>query len=167
MKALSLVTFCFVFAVSILPASAGPEDGNWPGFRGHRPLGVAEGHATPLRWDAETGRNIKWKTAIPGMGHSSPVVWGRRIFVTTAISGKADAGLKAGLYGGVESVEDATEHVWRVYCLNKRTGKVVWSQDAVKAVPRVKRHTKATHANSTPATDGKHLVTFLGSEGLF
>src|SRR5436309_3520763 len=64
-----------------------PRDLNWPSFRGPGARGIAEGFATPTTWDVENGKNVRWKTPIPGLGHSSPIVWGNRIFVTSAISG--------------------------------------------------------------------------------
>ena len=138
---------------------------HWPQFRGPGASGVAQGPA-PSTWDAEKGTNVRWKTPIPGLGHSSPIIWGDRLFVTTAISGQKDPQLKVGLYGDIQPVNDDTEHSYRLYCLDKLSGKVIWEKEAHKGVPKVKRHTKATHANSTPATDGRHVVTFFGSEGL-
>jgi outer membrane protein assembly factor BamB len=140
---------------------------NWPSFRGPGASGVADGFPLPTEWDGPTSRNIRWKTPIPGLGHSSPVVWGNRLYVTTAISGVENPQLKVGLYGDIESVQDNTSHRWIVYCLDTQTGKVVWEKTVYAGVPKVKRHPKATHANSTLATDGRHLVAFFGSEGLY
>ncbi len=142
-------------------------DANWPSFRGPFATGIAEGYVTPVSWNAETSENIAWRTEIPGLGHSSPIVWGDRIFVTTAVSEKGDQELKVGLYGNIAPVEDESVHEFRVYCLDKRTGEIQWTHTAHQGVPKVKRHPKATHANSTPATDGKHVVAFFGSEGLY
>ena len=119
------------------------------------------------RWNVEENKNIKWKSAIAGLGFSSPIIWEDRIFVTTAISGMKDPFLKVGLYGNIAPVEDSTVHKWKLFALDKNNGKILWEKTGLEAVPRVKRHTKASHANSTPATDGKHIVTFFGSEGLF
>jgi len=140
---------------------------NWPSFRGLYARGVAEGFSTPTEWNVEQGKNIRWKTAIPGMAHASPIVWGDKVFTITAISGSKKDELKVGLYGNIAPVQDDTVCTWRVYCVDKNTGKILWDRLAFEGVPTIKRHTKATHANSTPATDGKHVVTFLGSEGLF
>jgi outer membrane protein assembly factor BamB len=125
--------------------------------------------STPVSWNLDTSKNIKWKTPIPGLGHSSPVIWGNRVFVTTAISGKEDPELKVGLYGSIKPVDDETVHQWKVYvyCLDKNSGKILWERLAHKGIPKVKRHPKSTHANSTPATDGKHVAAFFGSEGLY
>jgi len=142
------------------------DEGNWPSFRGSRASGVADGFATPSKWDMGTGEGRLWKTPIPGLAHSSPIVWGDRIFVTSAIRKTGDQSLKVGLYGDIQPVEDEGIHQWSVFSLDRNTGEIVWQQVAHEGQPRVKRHTKSTHANSTPATDGKHLVAFFGSEGL-
>ncbi len=140
---------------------------NWPSFRGPGASGVADQQFPPATWDAGAGRNIRWKTPIAGLGHSCPVIWGERIFLTTAISGNAKPDLKTGLYGNVDSVNDSSPHTFHVLCLDKSSGKILWNEVAHKGVPKVKRHTKATHANSTCATDGKHVVACFGSEGLY
>jgi outer membrane protein assembly factor BamB len=140
---------------------------NWPSFRGPNASGVADGQMPPTSWDAEKGTNIWWKTPIPGLGHSCPVVWGDRIFVTTAISGDPNSKFRPGQYGDVDSVNDNSVHSWRVYCVDKRTGQVRWERTAHEGAPKVKRHTKGSHANPTLATDGKHLIACFGSEGLY
>ena len=140
---------------------------NWPQFRGPNASGVAESSSPPSRWNVEAKQNLRWKTAIPGLGHSSPVIWDDRIYVTSAISGKDNPELKVGLYGNIAPVEDDTKHKFMVYCVDKGSGKILWERAAYTGVPKVKRHTKATHANSTMATDGKHVVAFFGSEGLY
>jgi len=145
----------------------GREGVNWPSFRGHHADGISDGFAAPVKWDLGKSQNIAWKAAIPGLGHSSPVIWGDRVFVTTAISGLNTPELKVGLYGSIDPVEDDTVHQWQLICLDKSSGKVLWKQTSYQGVPKVKRHPKSTHANSTPATDGKHVVAFFGSEGLY
>lgn len=139
---------------------------NWPQFRGPRASGIAEGFKTPVSWSVPEKKNVAWKTPLPGLSHSSPVIWGDQLFVATAISAK-DNSVKVGLYGDIDSVKDDAIHEWRVYCVNKKTGKVLWQQTACKGVPKVKRHTKASHASSTVTTDGKSVVAFFGSEGLY
>jgi outer membrane protein assembly factor BamB len=163
---IGLAFVAFFFLTPIL--SQDTSDGiNWPGFRGYKAEGIADGFSTPVVWNVESSQNILWKTEIPGLGHSSPVIWGDRVFVTTAISGMDKPELKVGLYGSINPVEDDTEHEFKVYCLDKKTGKILWEHLSHKGVPKVKRHPKATHANSTPFTDGKHVLAFFGSEGLY
>jgi outer membrane protein assembly factor BamB len=140
---------------------------DWPSFRGINGDGVADGFATPTVWDVPAGKGVAWKTPIEGLGHSSPVIWGNQICVTTAISGKLDAGLRIGLYGDIASVQDDTEHAWKLVCADKASGKVLFNKEMHRGVPKIKRHTKSTHANATLATDGEHLVAMLGSEGLY
>jgi len=140
-------------------------DTNWPQFRGPAAGGVGSG-TPPLEWNADSGKNIRWKAEIPGLGHSSPVIWGDRIFLTTAV-GAGDAALKVGLYGDIDPVKGEGEQSFRVYCLDRKSGKILWERIAVSEQPKILRHPKSTHANPTPATDGKHLVAFFGSEGLF
>ena len=154
-------------ATRSIAAATAPRPGiDWPQFRGISALGVAEGFSLPATWNVAAGTNVSWKTPIPGLGLSSPVVWGDEVFVSTSISGQKDAGLKVGLYGDIAPVQDDTEHEWRIYALDKKTGKIKWQRTVHKAVPKIKRHTKASHANSTLATDGERLIAFFGSEGL-
>lgn len=156
-----------LISVSLLIGGTVTHAQNWPSFRGVNAGGVADNQNLPLEWNIRTGLNIKWKTHIPGLAHSSPVVWGDRIFVTTAISGKGDEGFKPGLYGEGTASADQSVHQWKVYALDKRTGEILWERVAYEGVPKEKRHIKATYANSTPVTDGKYLVAFFGSQGLY
>jgi outer membrane protein assembly factor BamB len=154
-------------AVALAVAShAAPEEENWPSFRGVQASGLGSGKPTPTTWNVESGENVKWKAPIPGLAHSSPIVWGDRVYVTSAVSESGDNDLKVGLYGDIAPVDDPSEYSWRLYALDKASGELLWMREAHRGVPKVKRHTKATHANSTPATDGKRVVAFFGSEGL-
>ena len=139
----------------------------WPSYRGYMSSGVLENAGLPESFDFSTNQNIKWKTEIPGMGLSSPVIWGDKLFVTTAVSQSDNAGIKTGLYGDVAPVDDNSVHEWKVYCINKNTGKIIWEKTSCKGIPQIKRHPKSTHANSSAATDGKYVVAFFGSEGLY
>jgi outer membrane protein assembly factor BamB len=159
---------CFAMALSVAPLFAGTSDkANWPQFRGDHAAGIAERQNLPERWDGAKGTGIKWKTRIPGLSHSSPIVWGDRIFVTTAVSSRGGDSFKHGLYGAGTASEDRSPHQWKLYALDKNTGKIIWERIAYEGVPREKRHIKATYANSTPATDGRHVVAFFGSQGLY
>jgi len=140
---------------------------HWPQFRGLHAAGVADGANLPESWDGAGGKGVLWKTRIPGLAHSSPVVWGDQVFVTTAISSRPDASFKPGLYGEGTASEDRTVHRWQLMSLDKRTGKPLWERTAYEGVPREKRHIKATYANATPATDGRYVVAFFGSQGLY
>ena len=139
---------------------------DWPSFRGPHASGVADGQNLPAEWNAATGQGLVFKVAIPGLAHSSPIISDDLLFLTTAVSSIADPTFKPGLYGAGTAAADRSVHEWRVICLDKRTGKTLWSRVAVKKKPTDKRHIKATYANATPVTDGKHVVAFFGSEGL-
>jgi outer membrane protein assembly factor BamB len=139
----------------------------WPAFRGADNSGVGDGQDIVAEWDGPSGKNILWKTPIPGLANSSPIIWGDKVFVTTASTEAGDESLRIGLYGDVDSIEDTAEHTWSVYALDEATGDVIWTRAATTGVPKVKRHLKSTHANSTPATDGKHVVASFGSEGVY
>jgi len=145
-------------------------DSNWPAFRGPASNGVSETQAArTFNADPDAGplKNIKWKTPIPGLGHSSPIVWQGKIFVASAVRKDGDAPLKVGLYGAGDSADDDVEQSWKIYALDKSTGKILWERTAHTGIPKARRHTKATHANTTVTTDGKRIVAFFGSEGLY
>jgi outer membrane protein assembly factor BamB len=157
-KGMSTLLLLFAFAAAAQ---------NWPSFRGSAASGVADGQNLPVTWDAANGRNIVWKTAIPGLAHSSPIVWGGRVFVTTAVSSRPDATFRRGLYGDGDASNDLSTQQWKVLCLDLKTGKILWERVAYEGVPKEKRHIKATYANATPATDGNVVVAFFGSQGLY
>jgi outer membrane protein assembly factor BamB len=158
--------FVRVLILIFLITSTAPAQ-NWPSFRGPNSSGVADGAKPPAVWDAEKSINILWKTAIPGLGHSSPIVWGDRVFVTTAVSSAANSQFVHGLTETAASAEDNSKHSWRVYCLDKNSGRIIWEKAVYEGAPKVKRHVKASHANPTAATDGKYLVVSFGSQGLY
>lgn len=141
--------------------------GDWPQFRGPNGSGVGDGTKPPVRWDATKNTNIVWKAEVPGLSVSSPVVWGDRVFVTTAVSGDPKQTFRTGLYGDTDPVKDSTAHLWKVLALDRKTGKLLWEQTAHQGVPKTKRHPKSSQSSPTPATDGKVLVAYFGSEGLF
>jgi outer membrane protein assembly factor BamB len=137
----------------------------WPQFRGPGAGGVGTG-SPPVEWDGASGKNVVWKTPIPGLGYSSPVVWGDRVFLSSAVSDN-DSAVKLGLYGDIQPVQNEGPQRFVVLCLDRKSGKVLWQRTAASGVARVKRHPKSSHANPTPATDGKRLVVSFGSEGLY
>ena len=154
--------------LAVVSVDAQTEYNNqWPQFRGPFASGIVESNQLPDRWDITTGENILWKLKIPGLGHSSPVIWGDRLFITTAISGSGSDSLKVGLYGDIDEVGDRSEHEFRVYCIDKKSGELLWERLVHKGVPVTERHTKSSHANPTPATDGRYVVAFFGSDGLY
>jgi outer membrane protein assembly factor BamB len=146
--------------------SASPDPHRWPSFRGRHASGVADGMNLPDRWDGASGENIRWRTPIPGLAHSSPIVWGNRLFVTSAVSSNPDATFRPGLYGDGDASEDRTPHRWMLYAVDKLSGEILWERVAHEGEPREKRHIKSTYASSTPATDGRLVVAWFGSHGV-
>ena len=146
------------------PSSAA---GSWPSFRGPQASGVADGLNLPDRWDVATGDNVLWRTPIPGLAHSSPIVWGDRIFVTSAVSTNASASFRPGLYGDGDASDDRSTQKWMLYAIDRKTGRIAWERVCVEGVPIDKRHIKSTYASATPATDGRTVVALFGSEGIY
>lgn len=150
------------------PSRAASNSGKgWPSFRGPQASGISEGQNLPEKWNAKTGENILWRTPIPGLAHSSPVVWGNRVFVTSAVSSDPKASFRPGLYGDGDASKDRSQHRWMLYAIDKGSGKIVWEKTAHQGEPIDKRHIKSTYANSTPATDGRIVVTWFGSQGVY
>jgi outer membrane protein assembly factor BamB len=141
--------------------------GSWPSFRGPEASGSADEQNIPDRWSPASGENILWRTPIPGLAHSSPIVWGDLVFVTTAISSRVNATFKPGLYGDGDASEDRSTHRWMLYAIDKQAGRIRWTRTAAQGEPRNKRHIKSTYASASPATDGRIVVAWFGSQGLF
>lgn len=156
-----------VAAPEILTFAAATEPTvNWPGFRGANRSGVGDGADMPVDFDLESGKGVAWRIPLPGLGNSSPVVWGDRVYVTTAIAEGGSVALRTGLTGSGEEVEEAVEHRWMVLAYDKASGEPVWEAEVGRGVPLTKRHFKATQANSTPVTDGEHIVVVFPTAGL-
>jgi outer membrane protein assembly factor BamB len=156
-----------IFSRSILVYGQLRQERQWPVYRGYRSSGVLDNANLPESFDLNKMVNIKWKAEIPGMGLSSPVIWDNKLFITTAVSQADKDGFKPGIYGDISPVKDSSIHEWKVYCFDKNSGKKIWDVTSYKGIPKMKRHPKSTHANTSVATDGKYVVAFFGSEGLF
>jgi len=132
-------------AVLVLAFSGAAQAGDWPGWRGPRGDGTSADTDVPIKWSGSD--NVAWKTPIPGKGHSSPIVWGDRVFVTTCREQDAPR------------PDDKARRM--LLCLDRREGTVLWQKEVISAKLE-KRHPLNTRASSTPAADGKHVfVTFL------
>ena len=153
--------------VSALSVDAQRAPDAWPQFRGPDAAGVATGQNLPERWDAASGDHIAWKTAIPGLAHSSPIVWANTLFVTTAVSTDPDATFTPGLYGAGTASEDRSAHRFMLMAIDRHTGAVRWERVAYEGPPSQKRHIKSTYASATPATNGRVVLAFFGSMGLY
>lgn len=147
-----------------IPAAA-PDPRPWPSFRGREASGVSDGQHLPDQWNVERGDNVLWRTPIPGLAHSSPIVWGDRIYVTSAIS-SVPASFKPGQYGDGNASEDRSRHRWMLYAIDRKTGRIAWERLAHEGAPMDLRHVKSTYASATPATDGRVVVAWFGSQGV-
>ncbi|MFT5110502.1 MAG: outer membrane protein assembly factor BamB [Pseudoalteromonas tetraodonis] len=154
-----------ILALLLLTGLAEAEEKNWPQFRGTAAMGIADNPALPDTW-SET-KNVAWKVPVAGMGWSSPVVWGDRIFLTTAVSEGEIEKVKAGLYFGGERPKPKDVHEWRVLCLDLKTGKELWNKLVHKGIPAQARHLKNSYASETPITDGERVYAYIGNVGLF
>jgi outer membrane protein assembly factor BamB len=144
-----------------------PASGSWPSFRGTQAAGVADGQALPDTWSPKSGEHVRWRTPIPGLAHSSPIVWGDRVFVTSAVSGDPQATFRPGLYGDGDASADRSSQRWMLYALDAQNGKIVWERVAFEGPPRELRHIKSTYASATPVTDGRLVVASFGSQGVY
>jgi len=153
-------------------ARAAADGPNWPGWRGGDGLGVSDETALPTEWAPD--RNIAWKTPIPGRAHSSPIVWGDRLFLTTAIEGDAIEGhkpLKHFIEGQEWRSPDAVggdrRHTFQVLSVDARTGRILWTRTAYEGPVYDDRHRRGSYAAPTPVTDGARVYAYFGSEGLY
>jgi outer membrane protein assembly factor BamB len=141
---------------------------NWPQWRGPLGTGVAPHADPPLSWDGETGENIRWKTPIPGRGHSAPIVWGDRVFLTTAIPyGEALPPRFSTAPGTHDGVPVTHHHKFVVLAVNRSDGQICWQRTVRQALPHEGGHHTASLASNSPVTDGKNLFAFFGSYGLY
>lgn len=157
----ALLTFA---AGCLLSFTIAAQD-RWPQFRGPQSSGVVEDTNLPDKWSAT--ENVAWKTDIPGVGWSSPIVWGDKIFVTSVINAGDTEPPKKGLYFGGERPAPPSEHRWMVYAVDFRTGKVLWEREVFRTVPKITRHLKNSYASETPVTDGERVYVYFGNVGLF
>jgi outer membrane protein assembly factor BamB len=145
----------------LVPALSFSAAADWPRWRGPEADGMARGDA-PLRWSDQ--ERIAWKATIPGKGHSSPVVWGDRVFVTTAVPSTASASDAQRAIGS----GSVPEHRFMLLCLDRKTGKVLWERVARVETPHESHHPMyGSFASNSPITDGQHVIAFFGSRGLF
>jgi outer membrane protein assembly factor BamB len=169
-------------ATAVIAGGTSPraDSGDWAGWRGPNASGVSTETGFVDEWhagdDKTPAKNIKWKSAIPGSGHSSPVIWGDRIFLTTSIKGDHVPGRKAQVHLGFDyqpgyvhpdSVDIDYKHQMRVLGLDAKTGKILWNELAFDGLMEDDRHRANTFASSTIATDGTLVYAFFESLGLY
>ena len=140
-----LPLFCFLLTLS------NPTDANWPRWRGPNDNGLVEGNP-PVEW-SET-KNIKWKVAIPGLGHATPIVWGNRIYVQTAEQ-TGEEGL----------LSDATYRM-KLLALDRKSGETLWEKTVYEGPPAGDMHDTNSQASTSGLTDGGHIYAYFGSYGI-
>ena len=164
----TLLTSCII----AITGSAGLAGENWPLWRGPGSQGISSETALPAAWSP--GKNIAWKVEVPGRGHSAPVVWNDRVFLTTAVEGEAAPGAKAVEHIDAgkpflhpDSVGADRRHTYKVLAYDGRTGKLLWERTAWEGVPFDNRHRRGSYASPSMATDGKLVYAYFGSEGVY
>jgi len=166
---LKVVIVILFVRVSIAAADSTEMLDNWPAWRGPLVNGVAPNADPPVRWS--TSENIRWKLDLPGQSNATPIIWGDRVFVITAAESERTvdqlSAQKAEPPGGYRTTRPKNYYQFRVYCINRKTGKILWQRMAVESVPHEGHHKNNTYASGSPATDGKRLYVTFGSHGLF
>jgi outer membrane protein assembly factor BamB len=166
------ISLLAVFAAASFEALALSGSSNWAQWRGPQSQGVSDDKDLPSEWSAT--KNVQWKTAIEGRGHSSPIVWGKRIFLTTGIEGEKITDPKPPVHM-IEGKEfkhpdwAGMDHRWtfKVMSVDADTGKIIWEKVAYDGPTLDYRHRRNTYASATPATDGKYVYAYFGSEGVY
>jgi len=177
-----LLTLCaLVLATAILEQTAcaaelSQYDRNWPQWRGPAGNGVALTGDPPVQWSEE--RNVKWKVAIPGSGHGTPVIWENQIFLLTAVptnreggvsstESSADTGVSSGRGGPPRNPPPTKDLAFTALSIDRKTGETLWQQTCRREVPHQGIHATTTHASASAVTDGEHVLAFFGSRGLY
>lgn len=170
MRLLTL-TLCLFFITNILHAQNNNSDDekNWPHWRGPYANGISLNGNPPLEWSEE--KNIKWKVAIPGLGHSTPIIWGDQLFVSTAISVEAkedrEEQPQQDQRGWMRSKQTKNIYKFVVFSFDRQNGKVIWQTTVKEEIPKESTHEFGSWASNSPLTDGKHIYAYFGSRGIF
>jgi len=154
-------------AFTLWTLTGAAQTGQWPRFRGLEAGLVPDDPALPDTW-SET-ENVAWKTTIPGLGWSSPVVWGDHIFITSSVTNGQEKAPIPGLYDPGDdngSMKSSNVHRWVVYDVDFNSGKIRWERELVHATPSLAKHIKNTFASETPVTDGERIYVHFASAGV-
>ncbi len=172
MKKISIgVGILFIFS-SLFWAVEGPSDSEkyWPQWRGPLATGVSPNGNPPIEWSED--KNVKWKIAIPGKGHATPIIWGDQMFILSAVEtdkeGKAkeqDQGMQHGR--GMPTERTTKVHKFVIFAINRHDGKILWQHTVKEEVPAEGHHQMGSWASHSPVTDGKHVYAYFGSRGLY
>ena len=165
--------FTILAAVSVAVSAMLAYDGspaeseyNWPQWRGPLGVGVAPGANPPVEWSES--KNVRWKIALPGKGHSTPIIWGDHVFITAAIPyGDEVEPRYDNAPGAHHSVPVTHPHNFVVLAVRRSDGKKIWQQTVHTQLPHEGGHYSGSLASNSPVTDGEHLFAFFGSRGLY
>ncbi len=160
----------WLFALTLIPLHAvaeGPHDARyWAQWRGPLDTGVAPRADPPVEWSES--RNISWKAPLPGEGHSSPIVWGDRVYLTAAIPHGQPVSPASGVRPGAhDNILKVRPMKFVVLAMDRSTGRIVWQTTVRDSIPHESRHDTGSYASASPITDGKHIYAFFGSNGLY
>ena len=160
-----LLITCILSGAVAQRSEAQPQH-DWPQWRGPLGTGVAPAANPPVTWS--DNKNIRWKTAVPGKGHSTPIVWGERIYLTTAIPyGETVKPRLPPRPGAHDNLATTRRHEYAVLAVSRKNGKILWQQTMHKDLPHEAGHVTASLASASPVTDGEHVFAFFGSRGLY
>ena len=171
MKRIAILTICVVAIAAVVAIASQPVgfEKNWHHWRGPHATGVAVDANPPITW-SET-ENVRWKIAIPGVGHATPIIWGDKIFVQTAVEGPKAASEDengdnpfGGFFGGRN---DGPVYKFDLLAINRSDGSVLWQKTLRTLTPHEGTHRDATYASNSPVTDGEFVYAYFGSRGLY
>lgn len=164
---------CLVVLVMNAVAQVASDDVQrcWPRWRGPLANGVAPHGDPPTEWSES--KNVRWKVAVPGRGHATPIVWGDRVYIQTAVPterlGESQPAAARPADSRASSGPAGPERIYKymVLALDRRTGRTVWEQTLCEAVPHERGHTDASQASNSPVTDGLCIIAYFGSRGVY
>jgi outer membrane protein assembly factor BamB len=161
-----LVIACLLLAAANGEGGVAEAELYWPQWRGPFGTGVAPSAQPPIEW-GET-KNVRWKIALPGKGHSTPIIWGQHVFLTTAIPyGEALKPRVPARPGSHDNLHLTQHHEFAVLAVNRFDGRIIWRQTVHKELPHEAGHVSASLASASPVTDGERVFAFFGSRGLY
>jgi outer membrane protein assembly factor BamB len=167
-----LIALSLICLTSFVAGASAVAPSNWSQWRGDDGTGVSTETNVTLDWGAD--RNVRWKTTIPGRGHSSPVVWANRVFLTSDLEGEVVPGAKAvdHTYDGKpfkhpDSIGGDRKHTMKVIAIDRDSGRILWEQSAFEGTVYDDRHRKGSFASPTPAVDANFVFAYFGTEGLY
>ena len=165
-----VLCFCLVPCGVVGAGEPGGADQNWGQWRGPEANGTSSVGDPPVEWDEK--RNIRWKVAVPGVGHASPIVWGDQVFVLSAVETDVVGERQTSEGGrgrrrGPPTLDTQYVHKFVIFAIDRKTGKVNWQRTASEAMPHESTHPTGTWASGSPITDGEHVYATFGSQGLY